>query len=212
VPFVRFSRDKRGYENFFLMQPPARGKARPRLLYWFRTPPNVKVGRTPFDPEIRRALEAQNPDVAFDWVAIGRTPIPPADAERWRERRRAIRAMREGVETDEVEATASGRHVQTAIEAVPDGAELTAKPLSAQLSAQAEAAEPSQTSEDIEAGGATDARGTVAPARTRRRRRRRRRHVGAAGGLHTTTAENPAGGPDSPRPDGEDSSATPEES
>ena len=94
MAFLKFSRDKRGYENFYLLQPTVRGKSRPRLLYWFRTPPNVKVGRTPFDPDVRRALEAQNPDVAFDWTAIVETPIPPADTERWRERRRVERAMR----------------------------------------------------------------------------------------------------------------------
>ena len=73
VAFLRFSRDKRGYENFYLVQPTnRRGKSRPRMLYWFRTPPNVKVGREPFDPDVRRALEAQNPDVTFDWHAIAR--------------------------------------------------------------------------------------------------------------------------------------------
>jgi 4-alpha-glucanotransferase len=40
----------------------------------------------PFDPEIRRALEAQNPDVVFDWETIVDTPIPPpTEPERWRE-------------------------------------------------------------------------------------------------------------------------------
>src|SRR5688572_20842859 len=94
MAFLKFSRDKRGYENFYLMQPTARGKSRPRLLYWFHTPPNVKVGRAAFDPEVRRALEAHNPDVTFDWTAIVQTPIPAPDTERWRERRRVERAMR----------------------------------------------------------------------------------------------------------------------
>ena len=95
MAYLKFSRDKRGYEHFYLVQPSNRGKARPRLLYWFRTPPNVKVGRSPFAPEIRRALEAQNPDVAFDWDAIVHTPIPPPmEPERWRERRRVERALK----------------------------------------------------------------------------------------------------------------------
>src|SRR6185436_21021516 len=67
VAYLRFSRDKRGYEHFYLVQPSNRGKARPRMLYWFRTPPGIKVGRSPFDPDMRRELEAQNPDVVFDW-------------------------------------------------------------------------------------------------------------------------------------------------
>ena len=43
---------------------------------------------------VRRALEAQNPDITFDWRAILETPIPSADADKWRERRRAERAAR----------------------------------------------------------------------------------------------------------------------
>ena len=37
------------------------------MLYWFRTPPNVKVGRLPLDAEAIRAVEVNNPDVTFDW-------------------------------------------------------------------------------------------------------------------------------------------------
>jgi hypothetical protein len=96
MAFLRFTRDKRGYEHFYLVQPTTnrRGKVRTRILYWFRTPPNVKVGRQPFDETLRRALEAQNPDVTFDWQKIVETPIPSADAEKWRERRRIERAER----------------------------------------------------------------------------------------------------------------------
>jgi hypothetical protein len=102
VAFLKFSRDKRGYEHFYLVQPSARGKSPPRVLYWFRTPPNVKIGRSPFEPEVQRALEAQNPDVSFDWERIVRTPIPPPqEAERWRERRRAERASRAASDEDE---------------------------------------------------------------------------------------------------------------
>lgn len=107
---LKFSRDKRGYEQFSLVQLSNRGKARPRLLYWFRTPPNVKVGRSPFAPEVRRALELQNPDIAFDWDAIVSTPIPPPiEPERWRERRRVERVLRaaESEEADSMIADAS---------------------------------------------------------------------------------------------------------
>jgi hypothetical protein len=116
LAFLRFSRDKRGYENFYLVETSTnrRGKTRVRVLYWFRTPPGVKVGREPFDPDIRRALEAQNPDVVFDWRKISETPIPSADAERWRERRRlerADRARRRGAAGDSGEA--AGADTQT---------------------------------------------------------------------------------------------------
>jgi hypothetical protein len=102
VAFLRFSRDKRGYEHFYLMQPTTRrGKSQPRVLYWFRSPPNVRVGREPFDEGVRRALEAQNPGVAFDWKTIVDTPIPSGDTERWRERRRAEKAIRHAVAEDD---------------------------------------------------------------------------------------------------------------
>jgi hypothetical protein len=94
--FLRFSRDKRGYEHFYLVQPTTnrRGKTRARILYWFRTPPGVRVGRLPFAADVQRAIEAQNPGVTFDWKRLLATPIPPPsqDVERWRERRRLERA------------------------------------------------------------------------------------------------------------------------
>jgi len=94
MAFFRFSRDKRGYEHFYLVEPVTnrRGKTRPRVLYWYRTQPNIKVGRPPFDEDVRRALEAQNPSVSFDWPKIVSAPIPSADVDKWRERRRVERA------------------------------------------------------------------------------------------------------------------------
>lgn len=97
MPVVRFSRDKRGYEHVYLVQPSVRrgrGSAPPRMLYWFRTPPGVRVGRQPFDHAAQRALEVQNPDLTFDWEQITATSIPAAESEQWRERRRASRPAR----------------------------------------------------------------------------------------------------------------------
>jgi len=95
MAFLRFSRDKRGYEHFQLVEPVTRrGKTRTRILYWFRTPPAIKVGREPFDEATRRALEASNPAIVFDWRRITETPIPSAEAELWRERRREEKAAR----------------------------------------------------------------------------------------------------------------------
>jgi hypothetical protein len=92
VPFVRVTRDKRGYEHVYLIDAP-RGRDA-RLLYWYRTPPDVKVGREPFDEELKRTLEAQYPDVSFDWAKLSDIPTPPPDAQYWRERRRVERAAR----------------------------------------------------------------------------------------------------------------------
>jgi len=97
MPFLRFTRDRHGYEHFQLLQPAAdrRGTARPRILYWFRSPSNVRIGRKPFDDAVRAALEQHNPGVEFDWTQILATPIPSAEAEHWRERRRQERAARQ---------------------------------------------------------------------------------------------------------------------
>jgi hypothetical protein len=104
VPFLRFSRDKRGYEHTYLVHTQnRRGKpSRPRVLYWYRTPPGIKVGRPPFDEEVRRRLEAQNPDVSFNWPSILATPFPPpAENEQWRERRKAERAAKQAHRVEE---------------------------------------------------------------------------------------------------------------
>jgi hypothetical protein len=79
LPFLRFTRDKRGYESTFLMHMiRRRGKARPRILYWFRTPPDVKVGRGALDEDAIRSIEEHNPDVTFDWAKILEVQPPPA--------------------------------------------------------------------------------------------------------------------------------------
>jgi hypothetical protein len=106
VPYLKFSRDKRGYENFFLIEPSSggrdqRGKTRSRLLFWFRTPPSMKVGREPFSDDVRKMIEAQNPSLRFDWARIISTPIPPPDADQWRERRRVEKAARRAARDEE---------------------------------------------------------------------------------------------------------------
>jgi hypothetical protein len=72
---LRFSRDKRGYENTFVVHTHGsggrrRGKPRSRILYWFRTPPGVRIGRSALDEDAIRLIEEHNPDVEFDWTRI----------------------------------------------------------------------------------------------------------------------------------------------
>ena len=43
---------------------------RPRLLYWYRTAPEIAMGRTPLDEDAIRTIEEQHPDIDFDWPAI----------------------------------------------------------------------------------------------------------------------------------------------
>jgi hypothetical protein len=183
MAFLRFHRDRRGYEHFYLVEPTTtrRGKTRARVLYWFRSPPNVKVGREPFDEDVRRALEAQNPGVVFDWRKISETPIPSADAERWRERRRQERAARAalrgaGAEPEIGEAEEDGIELpeNAAPDLAVDAAEQQADALapteeslvSIAATVDPRAPEPAQTSEPVHSR----------PNRHRRRRRRRRPH------------------------------------
>ena len=173
MPFLRFSRDKRGVETFYLMHTTTnrRGKVRPRVLYWYRSPPDVKVGRQPFDPDVRRALEKQNPDITFDWRSIVETPIPSADADKWRERRRAERAAKHAAAEEELAEAASG---ETDADAEGD----------ADASPAAPAAEtPAAVEGSLAAAPVADAPQTSRPAQgapnaggdaTRKRRRRRR--------------------------------------
>jgi hypothetical protein len=45
-------------------------RQRSKILYAFRTPPGVKVGRDAIDPAVIREIEAQHPDIEFDWRAL----------------------------------------------------------------------------------------------------------------------------------------------
>ena len=71
MPFLRVIRDKRGYETTYLMHWYREGgRQRSRILYIFRTPGGVRVGRHPLDPDVQRQLEVQHPDIAFDWAVV----------------------------------------------------------------------------------------------------------------------------------------------
>jgi hypothetical protein len=63
------TRDRRGFENTYLMHADRPGD-RPRILYWYRTAPGIVLGRAPLDEDAIRAIEDQHPDIEFDWPAI----------------------------------------------------------------------------------------------------------------------------------------------
>ena len=179
MSFLKFSRDKRGYEHFYLVEPVTgrRGKTRQRVLYWFRTPPNVKVGREPFDPHVRRALEAQNPGVKFDWEQLRNTPIPSVEPEYWRERRRADRAVRRLQEEEDA---------QTGIADPPTPGEELSIPVPLDLAPtpapDREAETPPVLQGPVDSGeGASPRMGREGPGTRRRRRRRGQRQVAAPG-------------------------------
>jgi hypothetical protein len=182
MAFFRFSRDKRGYEYFYLVEPVTnrRGKTRQRVLYWYRTPPNVRVGRAPFDEDVQRALETQYPDVTFDWRKIVDAPIPSPDVEKWRDRRRAEKAEKAARQL------AVSRAAEERVEAAEPGEEgAEAKTLA---DASASAAEP------VKAGGLGTPeqpyRITSDQIRKRRRRRRGRGQRPESGTVTPSEAQN----------------------
>jgi hypothetical protein len=170
MAFFRFTRDRRGYQHFSLVEPIAnrRGKVRQRVLYWFRSPPDIKVGREPFDEGIRRALEAQNPDVTFDWRSILEAPIPSADADKWRERRRADRVAKQALassaaeeEAEEPEDSASAAGAEDSEPSLP--ATVQAPPVAASAGENVRrkrrrrrGKRPSTTSSAVESAGANE--------------------------------------------------------
>lgn len=87
MPFLRVIRDKRGYETTYLMHWFREGnRQRSRILYIFRTPGGVRVGRDPLEPEIMREIEACHPDIPFEWKVIrdNQQTIEPAIEQRRR--------------------------------------------------------------------------------------------------------------------------------
>ena len=71
MPFLRVIRDKRGYETTYLMHWCREGaRQRSRILYVFRTPCGVRVGREALDADVLKQIEAQHPDIEFDWNAV----------------------------------------------------------------------------------------------------------------------------------------------
>lgn len=45
-------------------------RQRSKVLYVFRTPGGVRVGRSVLEPDVLRRIEAQYPDIQFDWPAV----------------------------------------------------------------------------------------------------------------------------------------------
>jgi hypothetical protein len=73
------------------------GKTAPRILYWFRTPPSVRVGRAALDEEAIRSIEESHPGLEFDWTRMLKAapaPETPAAPPRQRERDRRRPAPR----------------------------------------------------------------------------------------------------------------------
>jgi len=71
VPFLRVIRDKRGYETTYLMHWLRDGnRQRSCILYVFRTPAGVRVGRESLEPDVLREIESRHPGINFDWKTL----------------------------------------------------------------------------------------------------------------------------------------------
>ena len=77
MPYLRYSRNKKGYENTYVLHASRTG-GRPEVLYLFRTPPNIKVGRGALDSEALSAIESAHPELNFDWGKMRRDRPKPA--------------------------------------------------------------------------------------------------------------------------------------
>lgn len=80
MPFLRLTRDRRGFEHTLLLHADVPGET-PRVLYWYRTAPGVLIGRPALDEEAIRSIEEQHPHIEFDWPAILalREAMPPEE-------------------------------------------------------------------------------------------------------------------------------------
>jgi hypothetical protein len=146
VTYMRVTRDQRGYENTFLLHTPRPGE-RPRILYWYRTAPGIRVGRIPLDEDAIRSIEEQHPDIEFDWPQlIEEASMTPPDVERRPERRRRPTRPREaGVDeplsdetivpeaVPEIEEARLDTPDEPLVEIVPTRAEPSPNPLLEQL-------------------------------------------------------------------------------
>lgn len=145
MPYLRFSRDKRGYENTYVLHT-FRGKRgpEPRLLYWFRTPPGARVGRHPLDEEAIRAIEAGNPGLEFDWGEMLKVKPPPRPPEHRRGKPRPAKKK-------PPESAPIGKQVSSEEPAVPTAApDEIAAAADAEVSTATDAEEATVPSVDVE--------------------------------------------------------------
>ena len=89
MPFLRFERDRRGNLSTYLVHTFRKGgKPHSLVLYWFRSPPNVRVGRLAIDDDTIRTIEELYPNLAFDWPTLLSQRPPPLEMKKWTSRRR----------------------------------------------------------------------------------------------------------------------------
>ena len=93
MPFLRLTRDTRGYEVTTLLHA-SHPREQPRVLYWYRTAPGIRVGRAALDEDAIRTIEERHPEIDFDWphiLEVGATLVPEVERRPERPRRRPAR-------------------------------------------------------------------------------------------------------------------------
>jgi hypothetical protein len=162
VAFLRLTRDRRGYENTFLLHARQPGD-RPVVLYWYRSAPGVRVGRPALDEDAIRTIEEQHPDIEFDWphiLEVGAITEPEVERRPERQKRRGAvppKAAPPASEPEEAPATPEDVLEAEAALATSDAA----------LLADADAA--LEASEALDLNGAVDERAEEEPPRLRSR-------------------------------------------
>ncbi len=218
MPFLRFARDHHGYESTYLVHTYRSGrKTVSQVLYWFRTPPHVKVGRAALDEATRRAIELAYPDLSFDWENLlkQRRPPPPEFERRGGGWRRATGESARKRRTGTTKSTArqSVSVPVTTPDEVTATADVPAAAAADELRSQPSGVEPADARPESPESGAALAvetdKPTDGPARRRRRSRRggvrrtrrRKRPAGTSpeGGETATAAETSDGGQTDPK-------------
>ncbi len=76
------------------------GRPQPRILYWFRSPVALRVGRPAIDEDAIRLIEEHHPDLSFDWPKILESrALGLADASQPSNRRPSAEQPRQPAET-----------------------------------------------------------------------------------------------------------------
>ena len=97
MPFLRYDRDRRGNLTTYLVHTFRKGgKPHSLVLYWFRSPANVRVGRLAIDDDTIRTIEALYPDLAFDWPKLLSQRPPPLEMKRWTSKRKQGKDLKGG--------------------------------------------------------------------------------------------------------------------
>ena len=101
-------------------------RQRSRILYVFRTPGGVRVGRSPLEPDVLRHIESHYPGIAFDWKSVleSRQVIDSAPESRRPQRRKSeeeATSAAAAVKVESAEAPPQATPPRPAIPAVIEG-------------------------------------------------------------------------------------------